>query len=135
VDWSAQLILGSLATNLKRPAIQPPPDSPDLAARLRILDFFDESEEWRAYERNSGSFPLQVAADGSFTLEDVPPGPYQLSVTIGDSAYTGRDMLKRVMRRSTASAKEDVVVPDELIGSLPVDLGTFSVQSSLSVHN
>jgi RNA polymerase sigma factor (sigma-70 family) len=135
VDWNAQLISGSLATNLKRPAIQPPPDSQDFAARLRIMDFFDESEEWRAYERPSGSFPLQVAADGSFNVEDVPPGPYQLFVRISDSAYTGNSFIQRVLRSPTASAKEDVVVPDELSGLLPFDLGTISLQPSLSVHN
>ncbi len=135
VDWNAQLISGSLATNLKRPAIQPPPDSHDFAARLRIMDFFDESEEWRAYERASGSFPLQVAADGSFTIEDVLPGPYQLLVRISDSVYTGANFLQRVQRSITASAKQDVVVPDELSGLLPFDLGTISIQPSRSVHN
>ena len=135
VDWSAQLILASLNTNLKQPAIQPPTDSHDVASRLRIMDFFDESEEWRAYERAGGYFPLQVAADGSFTVEDVPPGPYQLFVRISDSAYTGNSLIQRVQRRITASAKEDVVVPDELTGPVPVDLGTFSLQPSLSVHN
>lgn len=135
VDWSAQLIVGSLTTNLKRPAIQPPTDSHDFAARLRILDFFDESEEWHAYEAAGGFFPLQVAADGSFTIEDVPPGPYQLFVRISGSAYTGNSISQRFQRRTTASAKEDVVVPDEMTSSVPVDLGTFSVQPSLSVHN
>jgi RNA polymerase sigma factor (sigma-70 family) len=135
VDWSAQLIVGSLTTNLKRPAVQPPTDSHDVASRLRIMDFFDESEEWRAYERAGGTFPLQVAADGSFTIEDVPPGPYQLFVRISDSAYTGNSIIQRFQRRITASAKEDVVVPDELTSLVPVDLGTFSVQPSLAVHN
>jgi RNA polymerase sigma factor (sigma-70 family) len=131
VDWRAQLISGALTTNLKRPAIQPPPECHDFAERLRLLDFFDESEEWRAYERTSVSFPLQVAADGSFSVEDVPPGPYQLVVIIGGSAYAGRDILTRAKGGITAAAKEDVVVPDEPIGSLPVDLGTLSVRPSL----
>jgi hypothetical protein len=78
---------------------------------------------------------MQVVADGSFTIEDVPPGPYQLFVSISDSAYTGKNPVQRFQRRTTASAKEDMVVPDEPIGSLPVDLGTFSLQPSLSGHN
>ena len=68
-------------------------------------------------------------------LKDVPPGPYQLLVAISDSAYTGNRIIDRFQRRTTASAKEDVVVPDEMTSSVPVDLGTFSVQPSLSVHN
>jgi RNA polymerase sigma factor (sigma-70 family) len=135
VDWSTQLISGSLGTNLKQPTIQPPPNSYDVASRLRIMDFFDESEEWRAYERALGTFPLQIAADGSFTIEDVPPGPYRLFVSISDSAYTGDSLIQRFQRRIIASVREDVVVPDELTDLVPVDLGTFSLQPSLSVHN
>jgi hypothetical protein len=135
VDWSSQLIFGSLVTNLKKPTIQPPPNSRDVASRLRILDFFDESEEWRAYERATGTFPIEVAADGSFAVQDVLPGPYKLVVSISDSAYTGNGIMERVQRRTIASAREDVVVPDELTDLVPVDLGTFSLQPSLSDHN
>jgi hypothetical protein len=78
---------------------------------------------------------LQIAADGSFTIEDVPPGPYRLFVSISDSAYTGDSLIQRFQRRIIASVREDVVVPDELTDLVPVDLGTFSLQPSLSVHN
>jgi RNA polymerase sigma factor (sigma-70 family) len=134
VDWTAQLMTASLVTNLKRPAIQPPPDSHDFAGRLRLLDFFDNSEDWRAFERSSGSFPLQVAADGSFTVQDVPPGPYQLSATLSDSPSSAQDLMQKLRRRIAASVKADVIVPEASGDLIPIDLGTFRLKPNSFSH-
>ncbi len=135
VDWPRQLITGGLATDLKPPSVQPPADSHDFAERVRILDFFDDSQEWRAYERMSGSFPLQVAADGTFTVPDVPPGPYELRARIADSPNLGGDFLHRVMSKISASVKEAVVVPEAPDSSGVVDLGTFILRPNSSISS
>jgi RNA polymerase sigma factor (sigma-70 family) len=130
VDWTTQLMIGSLATNLKTPATQPPPDSHDFAARVKLLEFFDQSKEWRAYERAAGSFPLQVAADGSFTADSIPPGAYRLTARIADSSDGGDitgDVFRRMRRKILASFTEDVLVPGPPDDSTAVDLGTFRV--------
>ncbi len=135
-DWRTQVILASLVTNAKRPSIQLPP-AKDFAGKLNLLDFFDQSTEWRAFERGSGSFPLQIAADGSFTVENIRPGPYKLSVSISESPYdpgNPRIGMQRFGRRTSASLVTEVVVPGELDDLTPLDLGTFTLIPSLSAH-
>jgi RNA polymerase sigma factor (sigma-70 family) len=130
VDWPACLNFASIGTNLKRPAYEPPPRAIDFAGRIKLLDYYDDSTEWRAYARACGSFPLQVAADGSFIVEDVAPGSYQLHLRLADSPYTGKGLIQRVIRPAIASIEQDVSVPDEPGESAPVDLGTIQVHSN-----
>jgi hypothetical protein len=135
VDWASQVVTASLASNYPRPAGEPPPDLQSLEERLRVLDFFDQSEEWRAYESNMGCFSFQVDADGSFAVENVPPGPYLIRVTVSDSPYTGTDPIARHRRRIVASLKQEVVVPDAVNDSAPVSIGTFRLQASPSLED
>ena len=130
VNWTTRLMVGSLNTNLKKPAIQPPSDSHDFSGRLKLLEFFDQSEEWRAYERAAGSFPLQVAADGSFTTESILPGAYRLTAVIADSPDNSDDtgdVFRRMRRKILASFTEDVLVPGTPDDSTVFDLGTFRI--------
>lgn len=124
VNWKTQLISASLLSRREPPAIQPPPDSRDFAARLRLLDFFDESEEWHAFERAAKSFPVEVRHDGSFVVEAVPSGSYEFSIRISETAANNRDHQLILGRRISASAKEDIIVPENA-GESPVDLGTI----------
>ena len=141
VDWKTQLISANLNSNAKRPAVDPPPNPLDFAGRLKLLDFSDQSEEWRAYERSVRWFPLPVAADGTFTVEDVPAGNYQLKVSISDTPATGglvENLLAGVLRPPSAQLSADVVVPGvvpglpNLVGepedTTPVDLGTLTAE-------
>ena len=127
VDWASQLISGSLVTNRKRPAIEPPKAN-DFGARLKLLDFFDQSEEWHAFERGGGSFPLQVGPDGSFLAQNIPPGPYQLNVMISDSSGKGSDPLAAFHRNIMGSLRAEVEVPGDSNDSTAVDLGSFNLR-------
>jgi RNA polymerase sigma factor (sigma-70 family) len=136
VDWSTRLISASLTSNRQKPATQPPPESNDFAGKLKLLDFFDDSHEWRAYERSCGSYPLQVAADGTFTAENIPPGPYLLNASLADSPLLGNsaDPAVRFQHKIFATLRQEVVVPEENDNSIPVDLGTFSAKPNLAVR-
>jgi RNA polymerase sigma factor (sigma-70 family) len=136
VDWSTQLISASLTSNRQKPATQPPPESNDFAGKLKLLDFFDDSHEWRAYERSCGSYPLQVAADGTFTAEYIQPGPYLLNASLADSPLLGNsaDPTVRFHRKIFAALRQEVVVPEDNDESIPVDLGTFSAKPNLAVR-
>jgi hypothetical protein len=127
VDWQRQLVFASLVSNTKPPAVHPPPDAFDLAGKLRLLDFFDQSEEWHAYELESASFPLEVAPDGRFSAEDIRPGAYRLQVSLSDSPFEGGDLLARVRRNRIASVTADVTVPAGTDEQQPIDLGTFEL--------
>jgi RNA polymerase sigma factor (sigma-70 family) len=148
VDWT-QLTMASLVSNLPKPAAEPPPtpadlreelqkggrlavmqtefktrlQPADLEGRLQLLDFFDESREWRAYERAGRSFPLVVAADGSFSVEGVRPGPYKLTVNTFDPG----PIETRFFRKITSSLRADVTVPEGSYDAEPVDLGVFHI--------
>jgi uncharacterized GH25 family protein len=139
VDWSTQLISASLSSNEKKPATPPPPEvtsAEDIAGRLKLLEFFDDSEEWHAYERTSGSYPLQVAADGTFSGEDIPPGPYLLNASVADSPMAGNspDPIARFQRNIVASLHQEIVVPAASDNSDAVDLGTFTAKPNLAVR-
>lgn len=125
IDWPGRLIAGSLASNRSKPSVQPPADSRALAARLRLLDFFDHSTEWREYERSHRSFPVEVASDGSFRIEDVPPGSYTLKIIIGAASFKRGDFHLRFQRAISGSIEEPLFVPDEAEYPAAVDAGTF----------
>src|SRR5439155_18414888 len=48
---------------------------------------FNNSDEGRARARASRGYPLNVQADGAFTIDDVPPGTYELNAYLFDSAH------------------------------------------------
>jgi RNA polymerase sigma factor (sigma-70 family) len=139
VDWSTQLISASLSSDQQKPITQPPHEatSPeDVAGKLKLLDFFDDSQEWRAYERSSGSYPLQVAADGTFTAEGIPPGPYLLNASLAESPSIGNspDPIARFQRKIFATLRQEIVIPESIDESIPVDLGTFTAKSNLAAR-
>ena len=138
VDWSTQVISAALISNRQKPA-KPPlevTNAQDVDGRLRLLDFFDDSQEWRAYERSCGSYPLEVAADGTFTAEGIPPGPYLLNAHLADSPSIGNspDPIARFQRNISAAVRQEVVVPEENDNPIPVDLGTFIAKPNLAAH-
>ena len=78
------------------------------ALRIWEVDFW-QSPAGREHLQRFISYGLTVAADGSFTIEGVPPGTYELQANFGK-----------------LSIRRQVVVPDaENDNAVPVDLGTL----------
>jgi hypothetical protein len=88
IDWS----LAHARLTLKAPHIGFPGDD----AASRVYGAFLDSEEGKAYCRD----PLPVDPDGSFRVEGVPPGRYQLSIRVTGPAVGRPDEAAAVYARS-----------------------------------
>lgn len=75
INWSRQVRFAALGTKWVAPS--PPPGLTGDALR-QWQTAYSRSEAGRARARAARSFALDVASDGSFTVEDVPPGDYTL---------------------------------------------------------
>ncbi|HYV26927.1 MAG TPA: hypothetical protein VFA77_05310, partial [Candidatus Eisenbacteria bacterium] len=91
---------------------------------------FNNSDEGRARARASRGYPLEVQVDGTFSVEDVPPGTYELNVFLFDSPHDPRDFTPG---QHLGSAKRDVVVAEsnaagtETQGNDALDIGTVTI--------
>jgi hypothetical protein len=81
--------------------------------------------------RGSQSFPVEVAADGSCAVEDVPPGTYILSARFLEApvATVDRDSLKG--QRESSPIRHEITVLDFVQGTTqePLDLGTLAFRA------
>ena len=85
---------------------------------------FNNSEEGRARVKASRGYPLEVQADGSFTVDDVPPGSYELSAFLFDAPHDPADFTPG---QHLGSAQKDVVVPED---HDTIEIGTVIVPIS-----
>jgi hypothetical protein len=122
LDWSKQLWDPILQTRL--------PYAPGLSlpARTEWLRQYEQTEEGRARIRDWCSYPLEVQPDGTFAVEDVPPGDYELSGQLLDA--TG-DLSAGVQGHIIGSFRQDVTVPQpaDAASSEKTDLGIVPVQT------
>lgn len=126
IDWSESS--GSLHT--KTPL---PPKTPDdwntmtdeqKRARQQIV-----AAENKAYEealKTMVRYPLAVLPDGSFRVEDVPPGDYQLDVTVSEPRTNG----VAVTEQPVVSLVHEFTIPDLPGGHTdePLDLGDLELK-------
>jgi len=105
VDWSKQMKFAAIVT--KFPPLSPPPGLKGQDAQKWRREFW-QSEEGRARARASRRFPLDIKADGSFTIEDVIPGDYQLSGQLLNAPFDPRNRSAPAI----GSLQKDVAVPD-----------------------
>jgi len=122
IDWSKQLIIPTLRTRL------PVPAGLSGGARAEWYGKYAKSEEGRARIRASCNYPLDVQADGAFTVEDVPPGGYELSGQLSDAAV---DLSRGFFGHTIGSFQQDVTVPQPPEGqsTQKIDLGAIPVQT------
>jgi hypothetical protein len=77
------------------------------------------------------NYYLQVQPDGSFVVQDVPPGRYELTIRLSEptgKSPPGHPEIK--FRREVGALNANVVIPETGgdQGSEPVDLGIFTVE-------
>src|SRR5581483_3278034 len=113
VDWSKQISRALIRTKLP-PFPRPPQRLMKIADAKKWEADFWQSEPGRARAlamKSMRSFPLSIQTDGSFTIEDVSPGAYQLSAALFDAPF---DHGTRPVPsgKPLASIQQDVVVPD-----------------------
>ena len=125
VDWSKQMRFASLSTKVPRPVI---PKGLTLAEIEKWQAEYWRSEEVRRNMRKVRSFPLEIGPDGSFTIDDVLPGTYELSGQLTATAWdpTNPDSFRAP---PLASIQQEVTVPDatDTLSSEGLDLGRISV--------
>jgi len=122
VDWKRQINFATLSVKL------PPVPFPAGLTREQMLQWqinFNNSDEGRARARASRGYPLEVQANGAFTVDDVPPGTYELNIFLFDSPH---DPLDLNPGQHLGSAKKDVIVPDTATASSGTESGdTFDI--------
>ncbi|MGO9204149.1 MAG: hypothetical protein ACLQM8_26820, partial [Limisphaerales bacterium] len=122
IDWSKRLVMPMLQTKLPYP--------PGLNGRARAEWYgkYSKSEEGRVRIRAICTYPLDVQTDGTFTVDSVPPGDYELSGQLSDAAV---ELSRGVLGHTIGSFKQDVTVPQPADGQSTgkIDLGAVTVQS------
>lgn len=125
VSWANQTRFLTLGTRLPRLNV---PAGLTREETQKWLAEYWQSEEGRVRSRAMRSFSLEIQPDGSFTIEDVPPGSYQLSGQVLDSPVD-RTNPRWFEHTAIGSLQQEVTVPDSTndssAGSL--DLGTVTV--------
>ncbi|HZM01831.1 MAG TPA: carboxypeptidase regulatory-like domain-containing protein, partial [Candidatus Saccharimonadales bacterium] len=110
-NWNKQLLFADLQTKLPG----------------KIRQYY-QSEEGRNLLRAVSTYSLDVHPDGTFKVEEVPPGDYVLRGQLSDIAV---DLSMRVMGHIIGTFQKDVHVPqaggDQSIEK--IDLGTIMVQT------
>ncbi len=119
IDWAT----GFYLLRLQPPPITEPPNMTreQRAAWYKTWSTTEEAKAYMAYVENPRSFGFGIERDGSFRIDDVAPGTYDLTLQLLDGQR----------RREIAIAKRTVVVPvipggrsDE-----PLDLGAIELKA------
>jgi RNA polymerase sigma factor (sigma-70 family) len=106
VDWEKQVRASNLGTKSTPP---PVPAGLSREARQKWMSAYWQSPEAQAKRKAAHYYPLEMASDGSFTVEDVAPGTYELDMRLFDSAS---DPTRPGQGKIIGSAHQDLVVPE-----------------------
>jgi hypothetical protein len=119
IDWPKQIQFANLGTK-PEPLLWPKGLTAREVEKWKVE--FWQSKEGRARIRALRGYSPKVEADGSFSIEDVPPGTYQLRANLEDSS-SGKP-------RFLGSVIQEVVVPeaDDDQSADPLDLGTLTMR-------
>jgi uncharacterized GH25 family protein len=122
IDWSKRLLIPMLQTKL------PYPPGISGLARAQWYGKYANSEEGRARIRAVCSYPLDVQTDGTFSVEGVPPGQYELSGQLSDTTI---NLSEGILGHTIGSFRQDVTVPQLGGGQSTgkIDLGAVLVQA------
>lgn len=133
IDW--QRDVQNLSTKTFRP---PAPKREDFSSDPEFLaaqkDWsaqereFWLSESGRELQRNSHQYVPRFAMDGSFRIDDVLPGTYQLTIHISDPSVADAPFSGKFL----GTLEQEITVPETGAGTeqSPLDLGKLELKSS-----
>ncbi|HLP78299.1 MAG TPA: carboxypeptidase-like regulatory domain-containing protein, partial [Candidatus Paceibacterota bacterium] len=126
INWPKQLVFGHLATKYAPP---PVPAGLKMVEREQWMREFSTTDEGIALDRAARSYGLNVEADGSFTIEDVPPGAFDLTAMFSKTAVD-RNSIGR-SGPPLGYVRQEIVVPESDADTTDrtFDLGTITVQT------
>jgi len=100
-----------------------------------IAAFEKARDEYYATERPkeeeaARSYPLRFEQDGSFQIDDVPTGNYELRIHVTEPRKDGEPAARRGPVKEIGSLTREVVVPEVAGGrsDKPLDLGLLQLQ-------
>jgi peroxiredoxin/uncharacterized GH25 family protein len=116
--------LGALDTDADKLAAQQEFEGRQKAAEANLREFY-RTEAGREHFFQNRRFALNFAPDGSFRVEDVPGGKYNLRIDLRESG----DDFNRFNSPQIAQLQKEVEVPDSPDGRSdePYDLGTIKL--------
>jgi RNA polymerase sigma factor (sigma-70 family) len=126
INWPKQLDFGHLATKFVPP---PVPAGLKMSEREQWMREYSASDEGMARERAARSYSLNVESDGSFTIEDVPPGSFDLTAMFSKTVVDRNHPERRGPR--LGSVRQEIVVPEMNADSpdATFDVGTITVKT------
>jgi hypothetical protein len=127
ISWDRQTRSAMIFTPRKSPPV-PPELKGD--ARKNWINGYWRSPEGIAAARAMRNYPLTVAADGSFTAENVPAGTYDLNAMFSSVPLEENQAPTMSRAPLLGSIRQEIVVPESANNpaSEPVDLGVVTVK-------
>jgi hypothetical protein len=119
-DWSVNMN----SFTLKQP--EPPyPSGMLIEERPPWLEIWHKTPEGHAHMLAGRSYTLRVDDDGTFRLDDIMPGTYELRFYLSEGRPDGRDGTGEAI----GNLQRDVIVPDAPGGpaDAPLDVGTLEL--------
>jgi peroxiredoxin/protocatechuate 3,4-dioxygenase beta subunit len=116
--------IGALDSTADKLAAQTDYEQQQQSAQARLRAFY-QTDAGREHFFKNRRFALNFTADGSFRVEDVPGGKYNLRIDLRE----GGDDINRFNSPSIANLQKEVEVPDSPGGRSdePYDLGTIKL--------
>ena len=115
--------------------VPPAPTHPRVEDFATITAFEKARDEYYATERPkeeqaARSYPLRFEQDGSFRIDDVPAGSYELRIQVTEPRKDGEPPARPGTSKEIASLTREVVVPEVVDGrsDKPLDLGVLQLQ-------
>lgn len=124
IHWQAgqSIVLSASVPDPVMPAFDSQGDK-----KIWISQFW-KSAEGKAWQRAQRAFTATAEADGSFKIEDVPPGKYKLSVQLRESPELGGGRLAALTTNITVAESAPGA------GGAAMDLGVVAVPAAASLR-
>jgi hypothetical protein len=100
----------------------PMPSTPSFNSSAEAQAFFN-TPEWKAAVMEHPNFAVVAGADGTFTIDSVPPGTYWLNLSARKASS------QPWKEKTLAEGRTSITVPDDANPLSPIDIGEIVLQA------